>query len=689
MIISLDKILPLCLSPVKLVAVPLGFGKKPKAAMKTLETTTTPTRPQNPFHRRIEIDNLARMGLGFVLLAPGGKNPIEENWQHQSRSSEQAKHHAGNIGVHAGKLSDNIIWIDIDINFPGFLDSFPRLKDSLTVTRDNDPYRGKVAVKLSDRLPRSTVWRPELEAPPQAELLSTGRQAAVIGLHPSGVPYRNNGKSPIEMTFGDLSAIWRRWTGEELPDPLAPKVQTKQPHKTRQTGQGTHKTYEIDPDSLLARIKASWTAYGVFKHFSLTGETTTEPNGDIRILGNGGLTVGNPKSAENWRWFSFSEDKGGDQIDAWGYCTGRPVNRETFHPILLEMAAIAGIDLSSHNNRTIAMTCRQNTIVQQWPVDQAIDHITANMMLPSMYPNPRYQRTDRLGMLAILETMRKAGRVEGVKLSCRELAELINVGYTTAAATLKRLCRYGYLERTDGTPWLTLPDGAEEQDQYAINMFEAYAYSLTPVLCTVAQGIQQGVCEVATEPYPSTGGTSVTTLHTAVAVVEMNLDVMREYLNHDAFAYGAKAEDDQSLGKAALDVITALTTSNDLTFAEIAEATGMSRSTASKKAHALEVYGLAEVYKEGRSNVVYLVQDWRERLERVWARLNTYCRNLRRKVSHLEQRILRLLMTIHGVTSGQLHKKLTDLLNYYRVRLFNLNRQISELRKIRQAMEVG
>jgi DNA-binding transcriptional regulator GbsR (MarR family) len=211
-------------------------------------------------------------------------------------------------------------------------------------------------------------------------------------------------------------------------------------------------------------------------------------------------------------------------------------------------------------------------------------------------------------------------------------------------------------------------------------MFDAYAYSLTPLLCNV--------CQIETVRSTTAEATPVTVSHTAPAA-DPAVTLTQEYMHHDAFAWGAKADETHSLGKAALDMVVALSTENDLTFAEIAERTGMSRSTASKKARALAFYGLVEIYMEGRTCVVYLVQDWRERLEHVWTRLTTFSRHLRRRVEHLKQRLDRLYAVRCRVTSGQLHKQLTRRLEAWRRKLYLLNRQLAELRALREALSTN
>ncbi|MCB0097564.1 MAG: hypothetical protein KDE46_17660 [Caldilineaceae bacterium] len=292
-------------------------------------------------------DALAKQGVQFVYVARRGKNPIEHNWPDKPRTVAQAKAHrrtGGNVGAMAGRKSDGVIWLDLDERFREFLQQFPQLQQTFIVTRTNAPDRGKLAIRVTDTLPTSTNWRVEGESAPRAELLSNGRQAIIAGIHETGAPILNNGKPIIEMSYADVSAIWRKWTGQELTHPTAARKPTKQAHRpTASPQQG--ETAIDEPDSLKARVKASWSAYSVFEHFGQIGDIQEESNGDLRILGNGGLIVGDPAGPEHWRWYNHSGGIGGDQFDAWAYCTGHTVGDSAEFPaILSEMANIAGIE---------------------------------------------------------------------------------------------------------------------------------------------------------------------------------------------------------------------------------------------------------------------------------------------------------------------------------------------------------
>ena len=162
---------------------------------------------------------LEKAGLTFTLCAARNKNPIIANWPHKPHDAGQAIAHAqrgGNVGTLAGRRSNNVVWLDVDANAPKFLRTFPQLRNTLQSWREDAPDRRKFAIRITDRLPRSAQWRPIEGQPPEAELLSTGRQAVIVGIHPGGARYQLNDSPIIELTFAQLSAIWRQWTKTEL-----------------------------------------------------------------------------------------------------------------------------------------------------------------------------------------------------------------------------------------------------------------------------------------------------------------------------------------------------------------------------------------------------------------------------------------------------------------------------------------
>jgi hypothetical protein len=82
----------------------------------------------------------------------------------------------------------------------------------------------------------------------------------------------------------------------------------------------------------------------VFSRLGITGEVNTEPNGELRIRGHGGLLI----HPDTQQWYCFSDEMGGDVIDAWGwvrYHTGWDhYDRDKYQHVLSEMKAAAGVE---------------------------------------------------------------------------------------------------------------------------------------------------------------------------------------------------------------------------------------------------------------------------------------------------------------------------------------------------------
>lgn len=97
-------------------------------------------------------------------------------------------------------------------------------------------------------------------------------------------------------------------------------------------------------DDLVAQVEGYWDCMKVFEHFGKASSPRTEVNGEIRLLGNGGLLV----TSDLRHFYIFSDDFGGSIFEAWGYCrVGSSYDKHVhFYPILLEMAKAAGIKLA-------------------------------------------------------------------------------------------------------------------------------------------------------------------------------------------------------------------------------------------------------------------------------------------------------------------------------------------------------
>ena len=377
------------------------------------------------------------MGQGFGFTFIRGKIPFEKEWQNHPHSEEDAekRHKQGrNLGVHAGEHSNNIIWIDLDERFTEFLETFPSLCNTLHIVRDNAPDRGKVAIRITDTLPASTNYKPIASEPPVAELLSTGRQAAVIGRHPSGEFYQTNGLPVTQMTFDEVDQIWHGWTDTHLSRIGEPPKQPQTTPKLIQVDTRKSETPDDESLNLVQRLRNHYTAYDIFDHFGMVGDVVNANAGFIRLLNNGGLLVGDPADPEHsWKWFSHSACIGGDIFDAWYFCkTGEKIprlNPYAFTATLYEMARTAGIELPKEPPKFTDTNSQISHTLVEWiqvaKVAIAEHHFKGDGKLRAA-----------LGVLQILEH----GQDIEYHISSRHLADLTGMSHRSAQKAIRWLC---------------------------------------------------------------------------------------------------------------------------------------------------------------------------------------------------------------------------------------------------------
>lgn len=610
-----------------------------------------------------QVDQLSKFGFSFTPLRD--KRPLLKDWANKPQGAFDAKKalkRGCNVGVLAGKWSDKIIWFDLDVNFSEFLAANPRLKQSLIVTRPNALERGKVAVKLTDQLPHSASWKSSNPNKPDAELLSTGRQAAIIGMHESGVAYQSNGQEPIELTFADVSAIWRKWTGQELRNPTLPPADPT-PVKNYLKHSPHCESEEQRADDLRDKVKAAWTSAAVFEHHK-------------KETGKGHYTK---VSRDGSTWFDNSLQCGGDCVAAWALCTrdseeiGDSLQgyvRKNFRNLLSEMAKAAGIEFTDKRQPSTVRIGDRDVLVSE-AIKQAVERYTDMDVYPKHERHVRTvdpttgeitektqkyaNRTDRLAMLTVLSLMQRADKLT-VTLSCREFAELMNCNFVGASRKLRLLCKAGFIKRVDGESWFTgsIYEG-DYEDQAIVNANQAFTYTLNLEVCNIAtQRSERATASLCSD----------------TAHLDLSVKTINDYADNALFAHAAKeGKDLESFGRSCLDLVAALVANNDLCFADIAEATGMSRTTVSKKASVLADAGILEVYTEEGKKHCHLVDCWQELIQKMNARVNAYLRNARRKISHLHQRIQRIFGQLALVTSAELHKALLSKLDKYLKRM--------------------
>ena len=625
------------------------------------------TKPQqlprlDPQARAWLIDSFAAWGFSFTQVAHGGKRPIKDNWQSNPLNAGQAKNAPGNVGALLGKHSNNLVCIDLDERAGEFFAMFPALRETLIVWRDNATDRVKLFIRITDQLPRSTNWKCNGSQKPSAELLATGKQAVIIGIHETGAVIKNNGRTPIEMTFGELSAIWRRWTGQELPDP----TRTKEATKTTQARQQRAVDAGTSDNPHANEIKQHWDCMKVFTHFGRAGDVVSQ-RGETRLRGNGGLLVDEARDV----WYCHVEQVGGDCIAAWAWCSGHtgPLTGAAFVQTINEMRMAAGL---------APIEKKQSGV--DW------NALTEYYSQPEAFERGRYNVYNRSVMTALLEVMQQVDNPV-IKMSVREAGERAGMSYRTAWKTLGRLIDLGEIAAVDGQSWLDRELYAEG-DEHLRNQFDARTFEL---LHPAVRGVTQRP-EVATdEGYsPLVLRTVATSGRCTDADLSLDIHTLTSYLDHDAFQWGAKVIDtDCKFGRAALDVIAALELNNDQTAAELADATKRSKSTCAEKANALALVGLVETYRDGRTNRYYLVDNWRDILERIIGALTTLGRTIKRKMGHLRERIHRAGCALNLAESGYLRLRLAQLLEKWRGRLLALAEQLRSLLALRAAMFEG
>ncbi|HPC92764.1 MAG TPA: hypothetical protein P5182_10450 [Myxococcota bacterium] len=297
---------------------------------------------------------LSNQGCMFALPKGRTKTVYDDGWQNTPHTLDEAIIHAnrlGNVAILVGKYSSDIYAIDIDVAFDVTLERLGPLANTAKIVRDNRPGRGKLLyrVNCTEQIPVK-AWKPDgPKTPPHVELLSNGRAAHCPPSEYKGDEDADYGKYMLidreygikEISFKDLDGIWFIITGENV----TPRQQRGESAEPR--------TY--DADSLAGKVKAHWTALAVFEHFGWdTDGTRDEKKGEVRLLKRGGLLV------NGQRWYSHSDEVGGDEIDAWSFCqTGKVFDRsdkEAFKALLEDMARAAGIPIPEARPKKKAKT---------------------------------------------------------------------------------------------------------------------------------------------------------------------------------------------------------------------------------------------------------------------------------------------------------------------------------------------
>jgi hypothetical protein len=288
--------------------------------------------------------------------------PLSKNWNR--RENAKAAHeivNANNINV--GLLCfDGVVVIDRDVNFRMSVEHMKSLSKTVKVIRSNAPKRGALIYRViapeggaRESAPHcgdgrgasvySETYRPQPDAAPTMELIAmnpngTAKHKVVAGNYRGGRYELHDTRYGIrEITLAELDVIWQRNVNVRLKQCVEQELAASQPQKHQETG-------SFPNGDLAQRMRQTWSAYDVFEYHGFTGDIESEPGGNLRILGHGGLIVGG-HGPNAWRWYCFADDTGGDIFDAWSYCTiGAIVDRtdpESFRSVLTAMADATGV----------------------------------------------------------------------------------------------------------------------------------------------------------------------------------------------------------------------------------------------------------------------------------------------------------------------------------------------------------
>lgn len=593
-----------------------------------------------------QIEFYAKLGFGFVPMGKKSKVPARRGWTQQTWSAKEMARHKYNIGVLPGKQSNKIICLDADENFQKLIDIDERLADTLQITRPSAPDRGKLFIRVTDILPRTTNKKHDGETKPYAELISTGKPCLVIGEHACGDTYTNNGKPIVEMSYMEVCNIWKLWTGDDLPDnPIVEKPKKK-----------------VDPDKkpnvMADTVKANWDAFGAAEYFGITKEIRIERDGQIRMMGNGGLLV----TPDRELFYSFSGDHGGDCITLWGWQKfGKfELTKAEWWEVCVEMLETVGVEIPA-SPRSLGFDP---------------DYVKEFITNPCNYEKGSNAQYDRSMMVALLSLMIDTKK-STVKLSSRDAGERCGIDHHTASKTLKRLVKKGWIEIvTDNGNWI---EGETVVDQFVARQFDARCYKLS-------NNLLDEVGKYYTDKATALeAGASSTVLF----LPTLNFDVYARYNGHDGFMSGSSiAGTGETTNKTSLETISVLHDNKDLSSQEVADAIGKDRSVVAKKLRTLVLVGIVEENRVGREKRYRLVDAWEEIFEALRKAMKTFGKSIKRKIAHITDRINMYRKAITDRISGVLAEKLgnickallkkrTELVEYYHL-MMEVRKEIFE-----------
>jgi hypothetical protein len=152
-------------------------------------------------------DQILELTGSAVLLnaRKGSKAPFVKEWPSLTLADVGPAYKAslrGNIGVSLGEPSLGLHTIDCDTDdvFKVMLESNPHLTETL---QSHGVRGGNFWVRIDGKAPKSCKLKAH-DGKALGEWRGTGNQTIIYGTHPSGIEYRNNGKTAITIPFADL-----------------------------------------------------------------------------------------------------------------------------------------------------------------------------------------------------------------------------------------------------------------------------------------------------------------------------------------------------------------------------------------------------------------------------------------------------------------------------------------------------
>ena len=140
-----------------------------------------------------------------VNIRKGTKAPVQKAWTTLTIADVGPAYKAGltgNIGVSLGQPSLGLHTIDCDDDetFKVMLASNPLLTETL---QSHGKRGGNFWIRIEGDAPKSSKLKSQ-DGKALGEWRGTGNQTIIYGTHPSGIEYRNNGKTAITIPFADL-----------------------------------------------------------------------------------------------------------------------------------------------------------------------------------------------------------------------------------------------------------------------------------------------------------------------------------------------------------------------------------------------------------------------------------------------------------------------------------------------------